>query len=512
MQSIDAALPLRVLPSRRAWPLLDAAAARAHEARALAGSPPGALMAQAGLAVARLAVARFPAARRVAVFCGPGNNGGDGLVAAVHLQRLGWQVECRHLTGTGSAPADAAAALAAAQATAQAAGLRFVAPTAPLEADLVIDALLGLGASRAPSGAMVVAIATINTSGLPVLAVDLPSGLHPDTGAVLGEAAVRATATLSLLALKPGCFTHQGRDHAGEAWLAELGHGADTATAWLTGPPAAEARAHASHKGRFGDLIVVGGARGMTGAAELAAAAALAAGAGRVYRSLLDGDGDGGAPARPELMGREAAWMLPPDTLAAATVVAGCGGGPCMAEVLPPLLAHAGRLVLDADALNAIATEPALMQALVARSARGRPTALTPHPLEAARLLGKARDAVQADRLAAAQALAERCRAVVLLKGSGSVIAAAGALPFVNPTGNGALATAGTGDVLAGWLGGLWAASPERDPQALAAEAAWQHGAAADRHLAGQAAGSPAGPLRAAELIERLAHPGAERA
>jgi hydroxyethylthiazole kinase-like uncharacterized protein yjeF len=174
-------------------------------------------------------------------------------------------------------------------------------------------------------------------------------------------------------------------------------------------------------------------------------------------------------------------------------VVCGCGGGEAVRAVLPRVLAQAPRLVLDADALNAVADTPSLAQPLAERAQRGHTTVLTPHPLEAARLLGSSREAVQADRLAAAQALADRWGCVVLLKGSGSVIAAPGAAPRINPTGNARLATAGTGDVLAGLVGARLAAG-QAAAQA-AADAAFVHGQAADL-----APGS--GPLLAGALAK----------
>jgi hydroxyethylthiazole kinase-like uncharacterized protein yjeF len=190
-----------------------------------------------------------------------------------------------------------------------------------------------------------------------------------------------------------------------------------------------------------------------------------------------------------------------------STAVCGCGGGDRVREALPRLLGGAGRLVLDADALNAIAADPALQALLRARAPRGRPTVLTPHPLEAARLLDTDTGHVQSDRLAAAQSLADQFACVVLLKGSGSVIAAPGLAPFINPTGNAALATAGTGDVLAGWLGGRWAQQGEQPSvdqvQRLACAAAFVHGMAAD--------GSDAPVLRAADLIERMAEQASRR-
>jgi hydroxyethylthiazole kinase-like uncharacterized protein yjeF len=489
--------PVFVAPDRGPWPLHDAAASRAAEAAALAGAAPHALMQQAGLAVARLALATAPHARTITVWAGPGNNGGDGLVAARHLHGAGKAVRVLLLGDERRLPADAAQALS----VARDAGVAITAALddiAGMPADLAVDALLGLGTRRAPEGHIAAAIGRLNGGPAPVLAVDLPSGLHPDTGQPLGGMAVCAAATLSLLTLKPGLFTAAGRDHAGTVWLDTLGAVAGGTTATLAGPPAWPGRAHAAHKGSFGDVAVVGGAPGMTGAAWLAARAALAAGAGRVHASLLDVQAPLLDAARPELMGRSRWWLSPPDVLAATTVVCGCGGGSLVREALPPLLSHAGRLVLDADALNAIAADSLLQSLLRARAGRGRPTVLTPHPLEAARLLAVKTADVQGDRVAAATRLAVRFGAVVVLKGSGTVIAAPGALPAINPTGNALLATAGTGDVLAGWTAGLWAQHGQAFEAAVAA--AWQHGHAADT----AAAAGQRTPLRAADLIEAM--------
>jgi hydroxyethylthiazole kinase-like uncharacterized protein yjeF len=488
-------------PAGGPWLLHDTAASRAAEAAALAGHAPHALMARAGLAVARLALARFPGRRRVHLLCGPGNNGGDGLVAARHLDALGVPVRAHLVGDTSRTPADARHALDAARAANVPLAPFDAGLEAPAADELVIDALLGLGTRRAPEGALAAAIGWAAGGSAPVLAVDLPSGLHAETGQPLGTACIRATATLSLLTLKPGLFTAQGRDHAGEVWFDGLGVVAGGATAALASPPRWPAPAHASHKGSHGDVIVVGGAAGMVGAAWLAADAALQAGAGRVYLGLLDGSASGFDANRPELMSRREAWLAPAAQLEAATVVCGCGGGDAVAAVLPPLLAHAGRLVLDADALNAIARELPLQALLRARGARGRPTVLTPHPLEAARLLQRTAADVQADRLAAAQALVRQTQAVALLKGSGTVIAAPGAMPIVNPTGNAALATAGSGDVLAGWIAGWWSRWPAAEAQALAAHTAWQHGRAADLHVAD----GGCVPLRAGRLAAAMA-------
>ena len=496
-----------VLPSLADWPLFDAAASRQIEHSALAAGAPQSLMALAGLAVARLALAITPTARQVWIAAGPGNNGGDGLVAGRLLHQLGWAVRISLVGDDGrQRPADAAWALQ----QAQDAGVTIApGPAGPASGSgLCIDALLGLGNRRAAQGDIAQAVRLLNASALPVLAVDLPTGLCGDTGRRLGEDVVNAAHTLALLTLKPGLFTAQGRDQAGRVWLAGLGVdlGRASASATLQGPSLLRqllpGRSHAQHKGSFGDVLVIGGAAGMGGAASLAARAALAAGAGRVYLARLDGDQQPD-PMRPELMPRSLAQALQPALLAGATVVCGCGGGKAVVAVLPELLARAARLVLDADALNAVAADPALLQALLERHARGLPSVLTPHPLEAARLLGCSSAEVQADRLAAAGALASRCQATLLLKGSGTVVAAPGATLSINPTGNARLGSAGSGDVLAGWLGGLWSqtfTAGAGDAQGInaARAAAWLHGQAAE-------AGDARLALRAGDLIEAMA-------
>lgn len=490
-------LPVRIDPRRGPWPLHGAQASRQAEALALATAAPHAMMAAAGLAAARWALALAPHARRVQVWCGPGNNGGDGLILARHLHLAGRRVQVALLADAPRLPVDAANALR----QAREAGVPIVAGLQDGPADLVIDALLGLGASRAPAGALAEAIAAVNRAPAPVLALDLPSGLHPDTGMPLGADAVRAQSALSLLTLKPGLFTGHGRDHAGEVWLDRLGVPGGPPTAWLSSPPILAPRAHGAHKGRHGDVLVVGGAPGMAGAAWLAAAAALAAGAGRVYCDLLDPAATVPLATQPALMQRPGMGLLPAAALAGTTVVCGCGGGEAVRAVLPALLSSAVRLVLDADALNAIAGDSGLQGQLQGRAGRGHATLLTPHPLEAARLLQKDSPQVQHDRLAAAASLVERYGCGVLLKGSGSVVAEPGRLPHLNPTGNAALATAGSGDVLAGWAAGLWAQADGRSAGEIAIDAAWQHGRAADLWPAA----AQGAPMRAHDLVEALA-------
>ncbi|HEY0859193.1 MAG TPA: NAD(P)H-hydrate dehydratase [Albitalea sp.] len=493
----------RVLPPTRSLPLLGIERTRQIEAQAAASLPPHALMQRAGRAVARLGLAIAPHASTVWIAAGPGNNGGDGLDAAIHLRAAGKDAQVTLLGDAARLPADAADALQ----RAHAAGVPIVAGVPRLSPrDLAIDALLGIGAARPPDSTLAGCITTLNGLPCPVLAVDVPSGLDAARGRALGAQCVVAQHTLSLLSVKPGLFTGSGRDHAGTIWFDDLAveSPSDAPDAWLGGIELGQlpARAHAQHKGSFGDVAVVGGAPGMGGAALLAARAAHAAGAGRVYVDMLDEH----APlvldsVRPELMFRTGWHRSDEATLAHSTVVCGCGGGDAVRTPLPRLLSAAARLVLDADALNAIAADSALQKLLRARASRRRLTMLTPHPLEAARLLSSDTAGVQGDRLAAAQALAERFSCVVLLKGSGSVIAAPQRAPWINSSGSAALASAGTGDVLAGWLGGLWAQQPAAassvdGAQRVACSAAFQHGLAADT------GGTPV--TRAGDLIDRL--------
>lgn len=491
---------MHFISAAQAHALHDVAATRALETTAAAGLPAHTLMQRAGAATARLALALAPHARQVWIACGSGNNGGDGLEAAALLHAAGRKVSVTWLGDPATAPADARASWQ----RAVAAGVHFThqAPTDLGARDLCIDALLGIGvragaqAARTPPRKMLALLDALRRSPATLLAVDLPSGLDADTGQYAPGFAPDAAAlaprhTLSLLTLKPGLFTAQGRDACGSVWLDDLGCGAlaTTATAQLGAGPHArgrQAQLHASHKGSFGDVAVVGGeglaarGMGMTGAAWLAGGAAVFGGAGRVMVALLD-DGVTLAPPWPELMLRRVAALDLPQL----SVVCGCGGGEAVRAVLPAVLAQAARLVLDADGLNAVAGERSLAAALRARADAGQPTVLTPHPLEAARLLQCSTAEVQSDRIAAAQALAERHACTVVLKGSGSVTATAGELPVINFTGNARLATAGTGDVLAGLIGARLAAGLE--PHHAASGAVQAHGAAADRwpaHLA----------------------------
>jgi ADP-dependent NAD(P)H-hydrate dehydratase / NAD(P)H-hydrate epimerase len=491
--------PHPVLPSSRSWPLHLAASCREIERGAAAALPAHTLMARAGDAVARLALALAPHARTIEVWCGPGNNGGDGFVAASRLREWGKDARLVVIGDPAHGPGDARHAW---QRSRDAAVPVLEGLPDRVQADLAIDALLGIGVNRALQGPLAAAVERLNDAGAPVLAVDVPSGLQSDTGAVEGVA-VRAAYTLALLALKPGLFTAQGRDHAGCVWFHDLMVPAATSTVELTGRGAALSlsapRLHAQHKGSFGDAMVIGGANGMVGAARLAARAALAAGAGRVYVGLLAAiDAAWSEPAYPELMSRPIAQLLVPSALDDATVVCGCGGGNAVRDVLPSVLHHSRRLVLDADALNTVADDAALTRALRARASSGLATVLTPHPLEAARLLNSRSRDVQSDRLGSAHQLAAAMRCTVLLKGSGSIVATPGQTTSINPTGDARLGTAGTGDVLAGWIGGLWAEhAASASAHAVVQAATCLHGAAVESAPQG-------GPLRASHLIDAM--------
>lgn len=479
-------------------PLHGGDCTRHLEQTALAQLPAHTLMERAGNAVYRLARALQPHARHIWIACGPGNNGGDGLLAAAAFKRddltkvtVTWRGDETRL------PIDARHALT----QARAAGVGF-ADQPPADADFAIDALLGLGVHAAPQGPVAEDICTLQAFRHPVLCIDLPSGLNPDTGAWLANCPSQPCAprhTLSLLTLKPGLFTALGRDAAGDIWLDNLGIDVsplepDALLYASASSPAARKTLHGAHKGQHGDLIVLGGqsvtinGQGMTGAALLAARAGLYSGAGRVYVGLLGNTGPSRIsidPACPELMFRDAHELAQGTLAATSTTVCGCGGGTAIRSVLPHVLEHSARLVLDADALNAIADEPRWQQALADRAQRKQITVLTPHPLEAARLLNTDTRSVQANRIAACRQLSSRFGCTVVLKGSGSIVCTPGMTPAVNPTGNALLATAGTGDVLAGALGArlaTWQAvcDAQRAHQ-LSCDAVYRHGLAATR-------------------------------
>ena len=469
--------------------LFDIAQTRQLESLASARIQHGpSLMDQAGLAVAKLAMAIQPFAPCYWVFCGPGNNGGDGLEAATHLKKWGRQVRVVLWQADLQRPIDAAKALHKAQAL----GISIQAdlPSEVGSQDLCIDALLGIGlrtpASTDSQAQMQSWIESIYKFGADVLAVDVPSGLNANTGQFQNNSNaphIQARHTLQLLSAKPGCLTALGRDACGALWLDALGsedlQQSTQAIAQLNvaSKPVNQAL-HASHKGTFGDVAVIGGedldvrGMGMRGAVDLAASAALHAGAGRVMVCYLGSNAQ--TSRMPEIMQRKLEAL----NLKTGAIVCGCGGGLAVLKILPKVLQESMQLVLDADALNAISKDLWLRDLLRLRSAKRMSTVITPHPLEAARLLNTNSAAVQNDRLQAAQTLADDLKCTVVLKGSGTVIAKTGQTRVINPTGNASLATGGTGDVLAGLVGARMAQGmPEFE---AACAAVYEHGQAAD--------------------------------
>lgn len=461
-------------------PILTPAAIRAVEESAADRSPT--LMERAGRAIADAAhKLAADTGAPILVVAGPGNNGGDAWVAAEHLRAGFSRVTVLDVAGTRPKAPEARAAQS-----------RFVANGGvvarewpALQPALVVDGLLGIGLTRDVDADAAATIERINACRAPVLSIDIPSGLDAQTGRVRGSA-VNATRTLTFIAHKPGLLTADGPDHCGAIECDDLGtrdsvlagaHGAlltpDDVRGWLA------PRKRSAHKGNHGTLGVIGGNRGMTGAALLAARAALLCGAGKVRVGLLSPDGPALDMVHPELM-----LGAVDDAMKADAIVAGPGAGQSPSatsvsmferSVLPALLAAAKPLVLDADALNALSYNDGLRDALATRAAA---TILTPHPAEAARLLGVQTAQVQGDRLDAALELAQRLNVHVVLKGAGSVCAFPDGRWSINGTGNPGLASAGTGDVLAGMIGALLC-------QGLSAEHALQygvclHGAAAD--------------------------------
>ncbi|MDR0576784.1 MAG: NAD(P)H-hydrate dehydratase [Candidatus Accumulibacter sp.] len=476
---------------------------RSSELRGIEAAAAGQrLMERAGRAGADLAAAiRKDGGAPVLVLAGPGNNGGDAFELARRLRERFLPVRVVFAGDAARLPPDAADAF---RRFCAAGGATCAEIPAGTRWSLIVDGLFGIGLAREITGVFATLIEAANALAerdrCPLLALDCPSGLDADTGALRGPA-IRASHTITFIAAKPGLFTADGPDHCGEVTVAPL----DLDPREFGAPPGRlvsrerfagqlRPRRRNTHKGSYGSAGILGGASGMAGAALLAARAALRLGSGRVYLGLIDENAPALDPLQPELMIRR------PDRLLAVELTAlacgpglGLGGGESNAliEVACGLNVP---LVLDADALNRIAENDGLRRLVKARRA---PTLLTPHPAEAARLLDHSVRDVQNDRVTAARALADDFAAHVALKGCGTVIAEPGGAWSINASGNPGLATAGSGDVLTGMIAALLAQGWPA-PQALAA-AVHLHGAAADR-LAARGVG-PVG-LTAGELID----------
>jgi hydroxyethylthiazole kinase-like uncharacterized protein yjeF len=438
--------------------VFSAAQVRELDRRAIATGIPGyELMCRAGAAALRTLRARWPAARRLAVVCGGGNNGGDGLVVARLAREAGLEVRVLSLVDVARLKGEAAQAAADCTEAGLVLEPFMAAPLAT--ADVLVDALLGTGISRALSAEFRVAVEAINAAGPPVLALDIPSGLDADTGLPC-DIAVRASVTITFVGLKQGLFLGGAADHCGLVEFASLdlpeSLGADLQ------PPlerlvfdelreALPRRARSAHKGSAGRLLLVGGGPGMPGAIRLAAEAALRAGAGLVYVATHPDNLLPVLGGRPEIIARAVRSARDfEDLLASADGIVlgpGLGRSAWAYQIWQGVIEADRPLILDADGINWLVDEP---------RARGQ-WVLTPHPAEAARLLasGTAAD-VQRDRHGAVLALAHRWGATVVLKGAHTLVAANGAEAVaVCDHGNPGMATGGTGDVLAGVIGAL---------------------------------------------------------
>lgn len=458
---------LRSMPSSDRLPhaLYRAAQVRELDRTAIEdyGIPGAELMERAGRVAYRLLRERWPDARRVTVLCGVGNNGGDGFVVARCAQMDGLGVRVLQLGDTQRLQGDA---FTMAQAFKEAGGTVEPFESLPERTDLIVDALLGTGLEREVSGRWAEAIGAVNAHRAPVLAIDIPSGLHSDLGQVLGTA-VRAQATISFIGLKQGMFTGAGPDCCGQVRFDALHIPAAVYSREILSARRLDRakrcgslgrRSRSANKGSFGHVLVVGGAPGYSGAARLAGEGALRSGAGLVTVATHPDHAAYLNLARPELMCPGVS--LPRDLepfIEKATVVAvgpGLGQDTWGKDLLGRVLESDLPLVVDADALNLLAKSPVTRDNWV----------LTPHPGEAARLLGIETAEVQGDRFTSIRRLQERFRGAVVLKGAGTLVLGASAKPLgVCDGGNPGMATAGTGDVLTGIVAALIAQglSPE---------------------------------------------------
>ncbi|SFU72929.1 yjeF C-terminal region, hydroxyethylthiazole kinase-related/yjeF N-terminal region [Nitrosomonas eutropha] len=467
---------------------------------------PPPLMEKAGLAAAEIAKTRLLAGNhhRILILAGPGNNGGDALVVARHLHGWGKQVTLIFTGEPERLSQDARQALKQWQST----GETIHQDIPDGQWDAVIDGLFGIGLNetRPPEEKYQQLINQINQLSLPVLALDIPSGLLSDSGRVL-EVAVRAAITVTFIALKPGLLTHDGCDYCGEIIVCDLELDTVALIAphnWLLDkasitprlPPPRRAN---SHKGTYGRLGILGGASGMIGAALLAGRAALNLGAGRVYLGLLTQEGVPVVdPTQPELMLRPPSDFFELDFLDCLVIGPGLGREIAACIYLEQALQTSLPLVLDADALNLIAAYTELSDSLKVRKAS---TILTPHPAEAARLLSTSTVKIQHNRLEAAQTIVRQFNCAVVLKGAGSICAFPDGHCHFNISGNPGLSTAGTGDVLSGFLGALLVQG--LSPKNALLLAVHLHGAAADALLEQQH--GPVG-MTASEIIPAARH------
>lgn len=464
---------------------------------------PPCLMEKAGLAAAHIAKDNLLVDGRnsVLVLAGPGNNGGDALVAARYLHNWGFQVTTIFTGVAARLSPDAKRAL---EGWLAAGGYLHDEIPADVQWHAIIDGLFGIGLNLAKhpfDEKYRQLIETINSMQLPVLALDIPSGLDADTGTA-PDAVIKATITASFIGLKPGLLMHDGSECTGKIIVCNL----DLDTLSLITPRSwlldhnvihnclPSPRPANSHKGGFGSVGIIGGTLGMIGAARLAGMAALKLGAGRVYLGLIAEASLTIDPTQPELMLRPVDELFELDHLTCLVVGPGLGQEITASLCLEKALHTPLPLVLDADALNLIAAYPELATALRSRQT---PTIMTPHAAEAARLLHTDPASIQRDRFTAAERLVKDYNCALVLKGAGSLCMLTNGHRYFNTSGNPGLSSAGTGDVLSGMMGAFLAQGLSSEQALLLA--VYLHGSAADALL-----GAWHGPIgmTASEIIE----------
>jgi hydroxyethylthiazole kinase-like uncharacterized protein yjeF len=478
--------------------LYSTAQVRALDAYAIdtLGIPGYVLMKRAGEAALRFLRARWPMAYRVAIVCGGGNNGGDGYVLARFAQAAGLEPSVLAAVPAERLRGDARQAFEDYRASGG-----QVAPFDPAAlqgCELIVDALLGTGLQSGVRDDLAAVIRAINGAARPVLALDVPSGLDGDRGTALGEV-VRADATITFVGMKVGLLTGDGPEFAGRLHFDDLEivpppsvrmNAPMTRIAEAEISAALPRRARVSHKGNFGRVLVVGSGLGMPGATRLAGEAALRVGAGLVTVAVAPENIAAIAAGRPELicLPLESPNVLS-DAIARVDVVAvgpGLGQGTWARGVFSAAIDSGKPTVLDADALNLLCNQPSAKR-------ENANWILTPHPGEAARLLGVSTEQVQSDRPAALTALVDRYGCIVVLKGAGTLVGAPGEIPGVCDRGNPGMASAGMGDVLTGAISGILAQC--RNPWAAARVGVLAHALAGDAVARGGERGLLAGEV-----------------
>ena len=446
------------------------------------------LMKRAGAAAAELIMKRLEDAgveqRRVTLLVGPGNNGCDALACACELREKGAVV---NVVLPGGRRPTSALALAQLERWTQAGGTTYDDPYMTEKADCVVDGLFGTGLAKPITCDYLDAVLWFNERQALKVSLDIPSGLNPVTGHWTGSyPGCSADVTITFLCVKSGLYMCEGADAAGEIVLNELDVSVPLSPLSVIGtdefPRVLRPRVKNSHKGDYGSVAVIGGTDGMIGASILAARAALISGAGRVTLECRAEHAPHVDMVYPEIM-----FATKPVNLEDFdAIVLGCGLGTsaeAKARVIEALNCQKP-LILDADALNIIAADIKLQDMVLARRA---PTVLTPHPGEAARLLRRDTAGVTADRVAACRELAVQTGAIVVLKGAGTVISMRSSRTWINPTGSPMLATGGSGDVLAGMIGAMFAQGYDMVESVLAA--VYFHGLSAEGLEAGFTAG-----------------------